>query len=134
MWWQGFGLCFSPFTKVDFQYAGAGFLKWNPPCLAAFADVHTQFVITEHHVQIDDLIAALQNGIIAGATLDVLEIEPLPENSPLLKMEHCLVTSHCAWYSEDSLLLLQKYAALEIFSGEQPLHIVNKVKVDWFAS
>jgi D-3-phosphoglycerate dehydrogenase len=83
-------------------------------------------------VQTDDLIAALLDKTIAGAALDVLETEPIAKDSPLLHMEQCLVTSHCAWYSEDSLLMLQKYAALEIkrlFSGEQPLHIVNNVKV-----
>jgi D-3-phosphoglycerate dehydrogenase len=83
-------------------------------------------------IQTDDLIIALLEGTIAGAALDVLEDEPIAKDSPLLLMEQCLVTSHCAWYSEDSLLMLQKYAALEIkrlFNGEQPLHIVNHVKV-----
>jgi D-3-phosphoglycerate dehydrogenase len=45
-------------------------------------------------------------------------------------MEQCIVTSHCAWYSENSLLRLQEYSALEIkrlFSGESPLHVVNGV-------
>ncbi|MCD9023068.1 C-terminal binding protein [Cohnella silvisoli] len=81
-------------------------------------------------IQTDALIDALHNGVIAGAALDVLETEPIAKDSPLLRMEQCLITSHCAWYSEDSLLLLQRYAALEIrrlFSGEKPLHIVNKV-------
>jgi len=81
-------------------------------------------------VETPALIDALQNGEIAGAALDVLEQEPIPADSPLLQMEQCLVTSHCAWYSESSLLRLQEYAALEIkrlFSGEHPLHVVNGV-------
>ncbi|WP_391575184.1 C-terminal binding protein [Cohnella sp.] len=76
------------------------------------------------------LIAALQNGEIAGAALDVLEQEPIAPDSPLLKMDNSIVTSHCAWYSENSLLRLQEYAALEIkrlFSGEALLHVVNGV-------
>ncbi|MCP3775771.1 C-terminal binding protein [Paenibacillus sp. MZ04-78.2] len=76
------------------------------------------------------LISALQSDEIAGAALDVLEHEPIPPDSPLLQMEQCIVTSHCAWYSENALLRLQEYAALEIkrlFSGETPQHIMNGV-------
>jgi D-3-phosphoglycerate dehydrogenase len=40
------------------------------------------------------LIAALQNRKLAGAALDVFEVEPLPENSPLKKMENVLLAPH----------------------------------------
>jgi len=81
-------------------------------------------------VDTEALIAALRDGEIAGAAVDVLEREPIDPDSPLLKMDNCLVTSHCAWYSESSLLRLQEYAALEIkrlFTGERLLHVVNGV-------
>ncbi len=42
------------------------------------------------------LIDALQNGWIGGAALDVYEFEPLPLESPLLKMEHVLLAPHNA--------------------------------------
>ena len=42
------------------------------------------------------LIEALQQGAIAGAGLDVLEIEPPSNNNPLLTMENVLVTPHVA--------------------------------------
>jgi D-3-phosphoglycerate dehydrogenase len=41
-----------------------------------------------------DLIAALQNGEIAGAGLDVFEYEPLPVDSPLKKMDQVLLAPH----------------------------------------
>lgn len=40
------------------------------------------------------LIAALQDGWIGGAALDVFEVEPLPHNSPLLKMENVMLAPH----------------------------------------
>jgi len=48
-----------------------------------------------------DLIAALQNGDIAGAALDVTEIEPLEKESQLRKMPNVIVTSHIAAFTED---------------------------------
>lgn len=40
------------------------------------------------------LIEALQSGHIAAAGLDVFEVEPLPENSPLRDMPQCVFGSH----------------------------------------
>jgi len=42
------------------------------------------------------LVAALQTGTIAGAALDVFEVEPLPAESPLMKMENVLLAPHNA--------------------------------------
>lgn len=47
-------------------------------------------------VRLDDLVAALQAGEIAGAALDVCEIEPLPAEHPLWRMENVIITPHVA--------------------------------------
>jgi D-3-phosphoglycerate dehydrogenase len=47
-------------------------------------------------VKEDDLIAALQAGKLGGAALDVFEFEPLPLDSPLLKMDNVLLAPHNA--------------------------------------
>ena len=50
----------------------------------------------------DDLIEALENGTIAGAALDVFEQEPLPPDSPLLKLDQVVVTPHVQSASKES--------------------------------
>ncbi|HYT92192.1 MAG TPA: D-2-hydroxyacid dehydrogenase [Gemmataceae bacterium] len=47
-------------------------------------------------VDLADLTAALQAGEIAGAGLDVFEVEPLPADHPLWGMENVIITPHCA--------------------------------------
>ncbi len=46
------------------------------------------------------LIHALKSGLIAGAALDVFEVEPLPAESELWDMKNVLISSHNAWVSE----------------------------------
>lgn len=43
------------------------------------------------------LIDAIHKGIIAGAGLDVQEVEPLSEDSPLYTMENVIITPHMGW-------------------------------------
>jgi phosphoglycerate dehydrogenase-like enzyme len=50
-------------------------------------------------VDLADLTAALEAGEIAGAALDVFEIEPLPAEHPLWKMPNTILTPHIAGYS-----------------------------------
>lgn len=40
------------------------------------------------------LVASLQAGTIAGAALDVFEVEPLPADSPLMKMDNVMLAPH----------------------------------------
>jgi phosphoglycerate dehydrogenase-like enzyme len=47
-------------------------------------------------VKLDALVEALQAGRIAGAGLDVYEIEPLPAGHPLWAMENVILTPHVA--------------------------------------
>ncbi|MDD3570130.1 MAG: NAD(P)-dependent oxidoreductase [Lachnospiraceae bacterium] len=43
------------------------------------------------------LIDALQNSVIAGAGLDVQEVEPLDDASPLYTMDNVIITPHMGW-------------------------------------
>lgn len=48
------------------------------------------------HLQEDDLLVALDNGKIAGATLDVFQQEPLPADHPFWQHPKIVVTPHIA--------------------------------------
>ena len=48
------------------------------------------------HVVTGELVAALQNGLIGGAALDVTDPEPLPDGHPLWSLPNCLITPHTA--------------------------------------
>lgn len=48
----------------------------------------------------DDLVAALNNGTIAGAGLDVTEPEPLPKDHPLWKARNIIITPHMSAQSD----------------------------------
>lgn len=47
----------------------------------------------------DDLAQALKDGVIAGAGLDVYEVEPPPAMHPVFELPNCIVTPHQAWAS-----------------------------------
>ena len=67
----------------------------------------------------DDLAAALQDGIIAGAALDVFHIEPLPADSALRRAPNLVLTPHAAWYSETAIHRLQELVATDIATALQ---------------
>ncbi len=74
------------------------------------------------------LLAALKEGLIAGAGLDVLSDEPPRGDDQLTRHPNVVVTPHAAFNSEESLLELRKSAALQmadVLSGRLPQNIVN---------
>ena len=70
-----------------------------------------------------DLAAALKQGTIAGAALDVFAEEPLPARSPLRDAPNLLMTPHAAWHSDAAIGRLQGLVAEDIsraLRGEPP--------------
>jgi phosphoglycerate dehydrogenase-like enzyme len=84
-------------------------------------------------VDLADLTAALEAGELAGAALDVFEVEPLPAEHPLWKRTDVILTPHVAGYSpriaERHLgVLLDNLARFQ--RGEPLQNVVNKAL--WF--
>jgi len=84
-------------------------------------------------VRLDDLCASLDAGEIAGAALDVFEIEPLPPEHPLWRKENVLITPHVA---ACSVHLAERHLATLLenvrrFAAGEPLcNVVDKA--NWF--
>jgi D-3-phosphoglycerate dehydrogenase len=84
---------------------------------------------------VDDraLHRALSEGWIAGAGLDDIEEEPAkvrdwrPDN-PLFSLDNVVITPHAAYYSEESISTVRRFAAEEVvrvLTGQAPLSPVN---------
>jgi len=75
------------------------------------------------------LISALENEDIAGAGLDVFEVEPPLKENPLFKMQNVIVTPHnIAWTDELALGMGRSaFTAIKAISqGKIPQFVVNK--------
>lgn len=73
-----------------------------------------------------ELIDAINKGVIAGAGLDVQEVEPLSEDSPLYTMDNVIITPHIGWRGLETRQRLVSMIAenIKAFSEGNP---INKI-------
>jgi D-3-phosphoglycerate dehydrogenase len=112
----------APATNATRHIIGRAFLAQVKPTLV--------LVNTARGALVDEaaLAAALAEGRLLAAGLDVYEGEPLRADSPLRGLDNVVLTDHAAWYSEEAIAELQRKAAEEVarvLRGEAPLYRVN---------
>jgi D-3-phosphoglycerate dehydrogenase len=75
------------------------------------------------------LLAAIERGHIAGAGLDVWDIEPPPLDDPLLQHPRVVATFHCAGVTTASRRRMAEWAAEQLIAllvrGEAPPRMIN---------
>jgi D-3-phosphoglycerate dehydrogenase / 2-oxoglutarate reductase len=74
------------------------------------------------------LVAALEQGRIAGAAFDVFESHPVAPTNPLLKLGNVILTPHIGGATEDTIKRYSLMIAEDIerfLRGQAPLHLVN---------
>ena len=79
-------------------------------------------------VDTDDLVAALQNGNLGGAGLDVFDPEPLPADHPLWKQPRVIITPHVAFRSEklgERVWILVEESVRRYVDGDRMLNVVD---------
>jgi len=93
------------------------------------------FVNTGRGSTVDEtaMIKALQEGWIAGAGLDVVEVEPIGHNNPLLGMDNVILTAHVASASSRFDVARKRRAGAElalVLSGRWPRSCVNPMVLE----
>lgn len=89
----------------------------------------TLFINTARGGLVDEgaLRDALNNGRISGAGADVVSVEPIRTDNPLLGAQNCLITPHIAWatLSSRKTLMAETVKNIQAFLSGSPINIVN---------
>ena len=74
-----------------------------------------------------DLADALESGKVYAAGLDVVSVEPIRDDNPLLHAKNCLITPHISWAPKESRARIMDMAAdnLSQWIAGTPIHVVN---------
>ena len=78
-------------------------------------------------VREDALVQALRERRIAGAALDVYDVEPLPADHPLLECDNVLLTPHLGYATLDSLAAFYRNAVdnIKAWAAGEPVNVLN---------
>ena len=73
------------------------------------------------------LLHALENGTIAGAGLDVFEVEPLPPDHPFLRLPSTVVTPHLGYVTEETYRIFFGHAVenIKAFLDGKPVRVLD---------
>ena len=112
-----------PLSEATHHIVGERLLKLMKP---------TAYVINTARGPVVDqraLHRALIDGTIAGAGLDVFEVEPCPADEPIFRLDNVVVAPHSLCWTDECFAgngAADIRAALEVMHGRVPAGIVNK--------
>jgi D-3-phosphoglycerate dehydrogenase len=112
----------TPETKKSIGKKEFGMMKQS----AYFINAARGDVVVE-----EELVAALQNGDIAGAGLDVFEEEPPKKDHPIFALDNVVLTPHNAALTKECMIRMATHAAQgidEVLNGRKPTWPVNKLQ------
>jgi glycerate dehydrogenase len=109
-----------PLTDQNKQFVNLHYLSMMKPD-ALLINTSRGMLINE-----DELLTALEEGLLAGAALDVLSEEPPKSGHPLVHHPKCIVTPHNAWISFEarSRLLKETIENIRNFIKGHPVNSV----------
>jgi phosphoglycerate dehydrogenase-like enzyme len=84
-------------------------------------------------VDVEALAAALESGSVHSAALDVLPLEPLPSDHPIMTHPRVLLTPHAAFYSAEGEQELRRKAAQNLIDWARtgrPTYVVAEGRLD----
>jgi phosphoglycerate dehydrogenase-like enzyme len=116
-----------PLSDATRHYVNAERLKTMKP---------TAYLINTARGPIVDqkaLYGALMNGTIAGAGLDVFDIEPAPADEPIFKLDNVIATPHSLCWTDECFAgngAADIVAVKEVMQGRVPRGIVNREVTD----
>ncbi|QNU66836.1 D-2-hydroxyacid dehydrogenase [Ruminiclostridium herbifermentans] len=75
----------------------------------------------------EDVAEALNSGKLAGVGVDVVSVEPIKQNNPLLKAKNCIITPHFAWAAKESRSRLMDTLIknIQAFLNNDPINVVS---------
>lgn len=127
------------FVSRDALFANADYLTLHCPltdetkhliCRETLAKMKPTAVIINTArggvIEEDALCEALNEGRIAGAGIDVLDVEPMRKNHPYLRAKNCYITPHVAWACAEARERLVRLVA-ENLKGFRDGNIINCV-------
>ena len=136
-------------AELGVELVGIDELFWRSDFLSVSVPLSeaTHHLVDDHHLRLmkpsaylintsrgpvvdqQALYRALVDGVIAGAGLDVFEVEPCPADEPILKLDNVVVAPHALCWTDECFAgngAADVRAVLEVMHGRVPTGIVNK--------